>query len=365
MLELRALPAREGDAIWIRWGSDADPHQLIIDMGTEGCGKKLRDRFVALPEVHRRLDLLVITHVDADHIGGVLTALVDAEPISGLQIGDVWFNGFVHLTGGSITSTLEPMGPAQGERLTKWLEGQMWNKAFSGRPVQRTPGQSPPTITLHDELKLTVLGPTPQRLRALVSTWQEEVRSAIREGNLGESAVSPTLESMGSANSPLLDSEKALLDLAESHNKNHDEGKANGTSIALLLEYKGHTLILGGDAYSPDLVDGIVAVGKKRPLHVDVFKLPHHGSRNNIHRELVEAVECDCWLFSTDGTRFKHPDAETIARILKFRTAPEPLLAFNVPSTFNGWWKNKTWTSRFGYKTEYGTELDGWCRKWE
>ncbi len=143
MLEIQSLPAREGDAIWIRWGSPAEPHQMMIDMGTEGSGKKVRDRFFALPDARRKLDLLVITHVDADHIGGVLTCLAEAQPLPGFEVADVWFNGFTHLSGGAVQTThnLEPMGAAQGERLSQWLKKQRWNKAFEGKPVWREPGK--------------------------------------------------------------------------------------------------------------------------------------------------------------------------------------------------------------------------------
>jgi beta-lactamase superfamily II metal-dependent hydrolase len=91
-----------------------------------------------------------------------------------------------------------------------------------------------------------------------------------------------------------------------------DSSHANGSSIAVLLEYKDRKILLAGDAFSDDLVDGINSVSDER-LTLDVFKLPHHGSRNNVHKELIEAVDCERWLISSDGTRFKHPDAEAIA----------------------------------------------------
>ena len=73
-LEATFLPAREGDAIWIRWG---DGHQMLIDMGRAETGRGLIDRLRALPVDARSFELLVITHVDRDHIEGVLTVLVD------------------------------------------------------------------------------------------------------------------------------------------------------------------------------------------------------------------------------------------------------------------------------------------------
>ena len=120
MLSVTLLPARQGDAIWIRWGDANKPHQLLIDMGTEEVGKRIREQILTLDEADRVFDLLVVTHVDCDHIGGVLTCLAEADPIPGFTIRDVWFNGYPHLMGGRVRTRLEPMGPAQGERLATW-----------------------------------------------------------------------------------------------------------------------------------------------------------------------------------------------------------------------------------------------------
>lgn len=367
MLQISALPAREGDAIWIRWGAASDIHQLMIDMGTGGSGKKLRERFVALPKAQRKLDLLVVTHVDADHIGGVLTCLAEADPLPGFDVKDVWFNGFVHLSGDAVDTpgNLEPLGAVQGERLSHWLKEQHWNKAFDGKPVCREPGEALQTVTLHDNLRLTVLGPTPTRLSNFIDTWTAEVHEAIEKGRLDPGTVSPGLEPLGSANPPILSDDDDLLALAQKRENDFDDGKPNGTSITLLLEYEDRKLILAGDAFSPDLVEAIEAVSPNARLHLDVFKLPHHGSRNNVHRALVEAVDCDRWLISTDGTKFKHPDAEAIARIIQFSSQPTPLLSFNVPSTYNGWWNKAAWKTRFKYQTEYGSVEDGWSHVFE
>ncbi len=39
----------------------------------------------------------------------------------------------------------------------------------------------------------------------------------------------------------------------------------------------------------------------------------------------VKAVRTPLWLFSTDGNRFKHPDAIAVARVLRSSTVPRTL----------------------------------------
>jgi len=35
-----------------------------------------------------------------------------------------------------------------------------------------------------------------------------------------------------------------------------------------------------------------------------------HGNKQTMSRELVQSADCACWLSSTNGTKFRHPDAE-------------------------------------------------------
>src|SRR5688500_5215439 len=97
-LELRFLPASEGDAVWVRWGDDLS-HQLLVDMGKASTGTAIRARLERLAVTDRSFELLVVTHIDGDHIGGVLSGLVEAPSLAGLTFEDIWFNGWPHLHG--------------------------------------------------------------------------------------------------------------------------------------------------------------------------------------------------------------------------------------------------------------------------
>ncbi len=73
MLKLEMLPAGHGDCLWIEYGDPGNPRRVLIDGGTKGTYKKaLRPKLQTLPDDKRRFELLVVTHIDADHIAGAL-----------------------------------------------------------------------------------------------------------------------------------------------------------------------------------------------------------------------------------------------------------------------------------------------------
>ncbi|UCE28366.1 MAG: MBL fold metallo-hydrolase, partial [Candidatus Coatesbacteria bacterium] len=124
------LPARHGDCIWIEYGDPQKPSRLLIDGGTAGTYKAIRKRLKALETDERHFELLIVTHIDIDHINGILKLLGDQKVK--VSFNDIWFNGWRHLTG----SDLEEMGPVEGEKLTTFFFDNTdvpWNYAFVER----------------------------------------------------------------------------------------------------------------------------------------------------------------------------------------------------------------------------------------
>ena len=130
MIELRVLPARDGDCLLLSYGHGALTHRILIDGGRALTYPLVKPML----EKVGMLDLLVVTHVDQDHILGVLAMLEDLHrPV---QIGDIWFNGYDQLRDVEI----EVFGARDGEKLTTALLEQNlpWNRAFSGRAADAT-----------------------------------------------------------------------------------------------------------------------------------------------------------------------------------------------------------------------------------
>jgi len=101
-LSIEMLPADYGDAILVSYGDETERHHLMVDGGLvksyrEGWKGRLRE----LGEADAALDLLVVTHIDADHINGV-RAFVEANQKGRtlpalLPIREVWFNQYRHI----------------------------------------------------------------------------------------------------------------------------------------------------------------------------------------------------------------------------------------------------------------------------
>jgi beta-lactamase superfamily II metal-dependent hydrolase len=350
MFDIEMLPAREGDCLWIRYGDAQAPHQILIDGGRLGTYRELKTRLQDLPADLREFELLVITHVDRDHIEGVLAMMED--PDLAVRFKEVWFNGYDHLQG----TELETFGAVQGERLTTALlrRKERWNKSFHGGPVKIPDQGALPTVPLAGGLTLTILSPDSTKLANLLPQWEKECEEAgLQPGIEARLSEIDGLETLGG----LPDVEKLAAKPLKA-----DTTLPNGSSIALLAEYQGVRVLLGADAHIDRLIPSLQAlIGDGERLPLDAFKLAHHGSSGNVSQQLLELVDCPRYLVSTNGSYFKHPTAEAIARVLKFGGANKTLF-FNYDSDFTKVWLDDTLQADYGYQPEYPPGENGTLR---
>jgi beta-lactamase superfamily II metal-dependent hydrolase len=364
MLRIEILPAGRGDCLLVQYGEKAPFHSILIDGGPKANYPSLHARLEKLRREGRlHLELLVATHIDVDHIEGVVELLEEAQDL-GLTVGDVWFNGFRHLPDEDDLAAATPaekeeeltLGPNQGERLTE-LIGQLrlpWNKRFSGRAVA-APDEKPPTaMKLDGGMKVTVLSPTRTALAKLRPKWEEVIgRAGITLGSnplygepdpddLGE--VPPEELTLGG---------RPNIDKAADAKFTADTSPANGSSIAFLAEYGDKRLLLTGDALPGPLLTSVrhMLPDEDERLTVNLFKPSHHGSRRSLSPQLLDALDCDTFVISTDGSYFKHPNVEAIARII--RHATKPTLAFNYRTDYNDMWDDRTLIKKEGYSVQY------------
>lgn len=323
------LAAQQGDALWIEWGDPDRPWRMLFDGGTAPTFDTVRERILELPREQRRFELLVVSHIDSDHIAGALKLLADTTLEA--TFADVWFNGYRHLP----STPLQSLGPVDGERLTELLAGRDWNAAFEGRAVVVPDEGVLPALELQGGLTLTLLSPGVPQLAALRGVWIETVRAHGLDPADPEPEPYPEpppgLQAMGAVMPD-------VPGLAAKH-FTADTAKPNGSSIAVLAEHEGSSVLLAADAFPAVVlasVERLLAERNGERLAVSAFKLPHHGSRANIHLPLLERVACERFLFSTSGARTHHPNEEAVARVLATHDKPE--LLFNYRSDYNKIW---------------------------
>lgn len=341
LFRIDMLPGREGDCLWIEYGDPARPRRILIDGGRQLAWDTLKERFAALPADQRRFELLILSHVDADHIEGLLKMV--AAPDLPVVFNDVWFNGHRHL------ERIESLGAKQGEAFTKGIEdhGWDWNAAFDGRSVVIPDDGALPVKALADGMTLTLLSPTWDRLEKLEPVWRTELEKA---GMLPSEAKpdedSPEVESLGAL------TVDEVEEAARSAFK-PDRSAANGSSIAVLAAFDGRKAVFTGDAHAELLAASLRKLRRaNRPVALDAFKLSHHGSHGTHSVEVMKEIRAKRFLVSTNGSRHHHPHIEALARTVK-HSGGDVELVFNYETQQTSAWNVRGLKDKFRYTTRF------------
>ncbi|MBL8418063.1 MAG: hypothetical protein JNN31_07475 [Dechloromonas sp.] len=392
MFRIEMLPAAHGDSLWIEYGSGRDVHRILIDGGPAHAYPALRQRILHLPAAERRFDLLVITHIDADHIEGIIRLLLDAEALD-CHFDRIWFNGR-----DQINAVPDPAGEAlggvQGELLGMLIADyeqrtgtKVWNLGFpdSLAAIDRMKGALP-VVDLPGDCRLTLLSPDFDRLLELKDNWAKELKAAgVHSGNIAQLrerlAKSRSLRPLGDVLGAEDDfdfeqpaNDETDIDFADTLGRGTgepgadapfggDTSRANGSSIALLLEYPATKpevrFLLAGDAWASVLetsLAGLLAPGAR--LAIDGFKLAHHGSVANISESLLGRLKCSNYLVSTNGAIFGHPHARCVELLLKAHAGPgKARLHFNYLVASTETWSKKADQTARGYLAFHPTGL--------
>jgi hypothetical protein len=349
-ITIDVLPASRGDCLWIECTrAKGPPWRLLVDGGMPGTWPVLRERIVNLAKAGPVLfDLAVVSHIDSDHIGGMLPLFASTDPR--VRFGDIWFNGLPQLPepGSSRSRSV-----AEGERLVDLLSGQgggsplPWNDRF-GREAVMTKGDGAYLeVVCADGPTLTLLSPSPRRLESLRRVWTTELLRLQR----GEPSEPP---------SPAVRLPLENLEALAAIETAPDDSPANGSSIAFLLEYAGRSCLLAADAFSSVLGNSLTSVANARdgrPIEVDVFKLPHHCSKGNVTTSLLAVIPARHYVVSTNGDRFNHPDDIALSRVVTAATH-EPTLWFNYATPAMQRWNDASLKAKYRFAARYPAQGD-------
>ena len=346
MLIFEALRAKFGDSLLLHYGTEEEPRLAVIDGGPPGVyNDALKPRLEAVRKERKLtdttpldIDLMMVSHIDADHVAGVLELvrkmkdLRDSRKPVPWKIERFWHNSFDDLLGNddvSVASAASVMSPAslggmlrpegslvlasvgEGRDLRKLLEalGLDGNPPFNG--LVRADKKK---ITLGN-LKLTVVAPSNKNLLALQKDWDKKVKALLEKEK----------------------KEEARAEIASYV----DRSVYNLSSIVVLAEAHGKRILLTGDGRGDHTLEGLEEMGlldENGQIEVDILKMPHHGSERNIDIDYLEKIRARHYVISADG-KFDNPDMGTLEMISKARPDDDftvhltyPTDEFNVPA---------------------------------
>lgn len=324
---LEALEAKHGDALLLHHGPKSEPRLVMIDGGPAGVyNLRLKRRLRELkdsrsPNGPLPIDLLMVSHIDEDHILGVLDLVDDLKDLddSGeeaiLDIQKLWHNSFDELTGADPADLAGPAEAVRGVALGDVEPGDVSREAAlimvsvpQGKRLRsqaKALGISIPGLITYkggaakslkiggEDLFFQILGPNEKRVEALKKKWlaTKKKKNAVSE----------------------VEWQALAADFV-------DNSVANLASIVVLARLGKRSMLLTGDGRGDDLLAALreAKLLDKGKLHVDVLKLPHHGSERNVRLDFFQAITAENYVISADG-RFNNPDVKTLDMIEKAR----------------------------------------------
>jgi beta-lactamase superfamily II metal-dependent hydrolase len=401
-MELKVFQSDKGDCLLL---TGADGRLMLVDGGmARAYSEHVAPALGQLRDSGRKIDVVYVSHIDQDHISGVLQMMDDEVEwrIHDFQVSTgnthkkapdvprppkvkaIWHNAFhqqlnkntgeieemlaasASILSGSDLKPVKELASAQGELVTSIAEAIRLTQRVS--PQQLGIKLNPPSkgklmlrradaksIKLGG-MKISIIGPASADLTELRKEWNEWLKThktqlkSIQERAEDEESKFSARE-INEIMLPKLRQAKelsSLLPLAEAKNFKLGDRKQvttpNLASLMLLVEEKGKKLLLTGDGHHEDITAGLVAIKKlkgTKGLHVDVLKVQHHASEHNTDEAFCRRVTADHYVFCGNGEH-ENPDLRVLQAIADSRIGTAAQLSPNpqVGNKFKFWFNS-------------------------
>ncbi|PTY07858.1 hypothetical protein DB347_06425 [Opitutaceae bacterium EW11] len=349
---IEMMPAERGDALLVEYGENTT-RRLMIDGGPIEAFPAIEKRLSLLPLGDQSVELLVVTHVDTDHIEGIIRLLAPPVQRWPIRVEQIWFNGWRHI------EEVRVLGGREGEFMSALIHRRLddcWNTLFDRNAV-RCGAVPDDSVTLEGGMKFTMLSPDAPALAALAKDWRAKLKDGswkMEPGDLDAAWEHLVEESKFHPGSELTLGPEDLTAQLLKQLKGIDSSAANGSSIAFVAEYAGKSCAFLGDAHMDVVCASLKRLGctKTKPLKLDAVKVAHHGSKHNLTQEFLRLVDAKNWLFSSNGKRFDHPNPESVEAVIEGSIRP-PTLWFNYRTPFTERWEAGSKAAGARYKTRY------------
>ena len=295
-LQIKLIKAGIGDCILISFSQNkGKTFNILVDGGAKYEYQYfLKKEIEELIEREEKIDLLIATHQDADHINGIVELLKELNGI-GLKAGmdlvqDRIFNAIL---------ILETAGLQIGAKKAAKIEEYFFKAGLWDPNMLVLAGETRKI----GEATLQFISPI-QKDR---DKWYK-INATEWKGNFQISGKEET--------PPKADYWRTIQEL-QNLNPKRDRSVANNASIGFVFTFGNQRILFLGDA-SPQVVSKELeklGASPEIPMHFDAIKLSHHGGYGNISEDLLLLVDCDTFFISTNGNN-RLPRKATLAKIL-------------------------------------------------
>lgn len=342
-VEIIMFPAKSGDCILLHFIKEN--FHILIDGGYVSTYEEyLKPYLMKLSESDAKLDLVIVTHIDRDHINGIKKLLEEngnSKCPNIIEIGEVWFNSFRNIfkvpekkEGGlsfsergilnnmaannneSISDNIENISFRDGNCLADLLIKNEYAWNISCQKVIAC--DDTPKVSFGN-IDISILNPSKEDLNTLADVWMKDISRQCKkvivcnnhlfdrafEGYfIDDMEYSVEKEKISYSSDTMIDW-KIAAELDDDH---PDKSVSNQSSIVVMIEYDGKTYLFTGDC-------PITKIKWKLPTKITLVKLPHHGSGKSNEKEFIRTRKVDYYLISTDGSH-NHPSKSIIGNIL-------------------------------------------------
>lgn len=336
-----------GDCLCLILKNDGDQFTIMIDCGKYNPSVK---KFVQ-DDFNSHIDLLIITHIDNDHVDGV-TKMLESEP--DLFIGEVLFNSYQRepIKASDILTTeqkdkfiklkgnLDIIRDIIGDSKINAEDARLLSEAIinyekkKGQEIWKrgyiTDDSEDFNLGKDSQFgKLVFLSPSAYDLQELDREFLHMFKAIFYPHTKEDFIKDATIYEL------IIQYINRKDDIEFEHNKissitpltpqffnnmkqvkSTETTNSNKASLAFLWVYNNiPRMLFLGDASHERVCDSIKNKFDNLPLFLDLIKISHHGSKKNTSNELLNIVDSSLYVIP-GGRNNNSPSYETVAKIL-------------------------------------------------